>query len=355
MKQKLIFPSSHSALVSLNRWLKQPAQSSRRIFILVDEQTGQHCLPSFVASVPALVGAEFFEVPSGEEAKDIAIASQLWQSLLESGADRSSLLINLGGGCVSDLGGFVASTFMRGIGYVNVPTSLIAMADAAIGGKTALNLNGVKNMAGTFCLPQGIYFHPEFLGSLPDREWESGLFEVAKTLLLSDGDMLSDLESAVCVGTPLRDLPMDRWIRQCAEFKAAVVAADPNERSVRRILNLGHTFGHAVESFSLARNGNLSHGFAVGIGLWCALYLSVKKLGLNPSLLDKYGSLLHSLVEVPHFSLRDTEELLSFMRQDKKNRDGSILCVLLQDIGLPVIDVCVSEPEIRDAFLQVGK
>lgn len=348
---KTILPSHQSPLSRLNRTLAGKSYRDVRYFILVDENTYNHCLPQLVAQVTPLQKAEFMEVPIGEDCKDIAIATQLWETLLESGADRDSVLVNLGGGCVSDLGGFVASGYKRGIRYINVPTTLIGMVDAAIGGKTALNLNGYKNQIGFFNPPNIVCVNPSFLDTLPDEELFNGVFEMLKTMIIGAPDQYEQLCDMLLGGT--LDLKPD-MIAACAEIKTAVVKQDPTDKGIRHILNLGHTFGHAIESFSHQTGRHYGHGTAVGIGMVCALYLSVKKLGLPQSCLDRYRSVATKLIELPHYTLRDTETLLSFMRQDKKNADGEIRCVLLKEVGAPVIDLAVDESEIRDALLKIS-
>ncbi len=355
MKTKLLFPSRISSLAKLNRLLSGDLYSSARFFIIVDENTYNHCLPILVSSVSALQNAEFFEVPVGEEAKSLEVASQLWGALLDSGADRNSVIVNLGGGCVSDIGGFVAAGFKRGIRYINIPTSLIGMIDAAIGGKTAVNMENNKNQVGFFHQPDAVCIHPEFLNTLSDVDMKCGIFEMAKTLMLSDAEAFDETVSAVVSrNETLLDI-ISKYIPQCVGFKSSVVAADPKEASIRKILNFGHTFGHAIESFLMETGRPLPHGAAVGIGLKCELYLSVKKLGMSKKVYDTYCGLLHFLVNVPKFSLHDTERILSYMRKDKKNSNNQILSVLLQEIGVPVIDVAIDENEVRDALLQVHK
>lgn len=348
---KLLIASRCSAFGKLSRTLEGKAYQNARYFILVDENTYNHCLPQLVAQVEPLQKAEFMEVPIGEECKDIAIATQLWETLLESRADRDSVLVNLGGGCVSDLGGFVASGYKRGMRYINVPTTLIGMVDAAIGGKTALNLNGYKNQIGFFNPPDIVCLNPSFLDTLPDEELFNGVFEMLKTMMIGAPDQYEQLCDMLLGGT--LDLKPD-MIAACAEIKTAVVKQDPTDKGIRHILNLGHTFGHAIESFSHQTDKPYRHGKAIGIGMVCALYLSVKKLGLPQACLDHYRSVATKLIELPHYTLRDTEALLSFMRQDKKNADGEIRCVLLKELGAPVIDLAVDENEIRDTLLKIS-
>lgn len=355
MKSNILYPSRISSLAKLNRLLMSETYSDAKFFILVDENTYNKCLPLLISKVSALENADFFEVPVGEEAKSLEVAAQLWGALLDSGADRNSVILNLGGGCVSDIGGFVAAGFKRGIRYINIPTTLVGMIDASIGGKTAVNVENAKNQVGFFRQPDAVCIYPDFLDTLSDLELVSGALEMAKTLLLSDEKAFVNLANSIfgCVKYPLDEIK--KYIVQCVDFKQSVVAADPYDKSIRKMLNLGHTFGHAIESYMLEKNSAVTHGIAVGIGLECALYLSTMKLGLSKDIYTLFKQMLHHIVDLERFTLADTEHILSYMRQDKKNCDGLILCVLLQEVGAPVIDVAIDENEIRDALLKFGK
>ena len=343
-----------SPLARLNQMLGSRAYNNSRFFILVDKNTYSNCLPLLISKVSRLQEAEFFEVPAGEEAKSIEIASQLWFSLLDSQADRHSVIVNLGGGSVSDLGGFVAAGYKRGIRYINIPTSLIGMADAAIGGKTGINLADCKNSVGFFHNPDITCIEPDFLETLPHHELLSGIFELLKTLIISSPKLYTQFCDKLSGGTiNLTDLP----ISHCVQFKQAVAKTDPKEAGIRLILNFGHTFGHAIESFSHQQSKPYSHGISVGLGMLCALYLSTKKTGLPESVLTAYLQLLQTLLpnQMPVYSLADTEQILSFMRNDKKNANDEILCVLLQEPGAPIINVSITENEVRDTLLSLFK
>lgn len=344
---RILFSPQRSALTSLSRMLQGAAYRNARYFILVDANTFTHCLPPLVAAVPPLQEAEFIELPVGEATKELSIAEQVWTSLLESGADADSVIVNLGGGSVSDLGGFVAAGYQRGIRYINVPTTLLAMVDAAIGGKTAVNLQGVKNKVGFFYPPVAVCIEPCFLDTLPEAEWLSGRFELLKCQLLG-GDSLSDIPW----DTPLQESAVSSLIGDCARFKAAVCRNDPRDKGLRRMLNFGHTFGHALESFMAQRATPIPHGVAVAWGMWFELQLSVRRVGCDEALLHRYGQLVRGTFSVPQLTLRDTESILPFMRHDKKNADGTVRCVLLKEPGCPVIDVPLDEMEIRDVLLK---
>lgn len=347
---RIFFSSYRPTLSGLNRMLQGESFRYSHFFILLDTNTFTHCLPHLVAAVPVLQNAEFIELPVGEESKSLDIAKQIWVSLMESGADADSVIINLGGGCVSDIGGFVAAGYLRGIRYINIPTTLLAMIDAAIGGKTAVNLQGVKNQVGFFYQPIAVCIDPRFLDTLPFDEWLSGRFELLKCQLLG-GDALS----AVPWDTPLQSAFPKELIGDCARFKAAVCRSDLHDKGIRRMLNFGHTFGHALESFMKQKGTPITHGMAVAWGMWFELQLSVRKIGCEETLLHRYEQLVQGLMSMPRIELRDTETILSFMRHDKKNSEGLIKCVLLKEPGTPIIDVPLDEMEIRSTLLKFKK
>ena len=335
----------YGGLAALSRELQREAWAGAHYVILVDENTFNHCLPRLIGNVEALQEAEFVEVPAGEECKSLEVAAQVWQTLLEGGADRDTVLVCLGGGAVCDLGGFVAAGYKRGIRHILVPTTLLAMTDAAIGGKTAIDLGGVKNSIGHFYPAALTVIDADFQETLPLQEIHCGVMEMVKTAAVTDPTLYERLLQAP-EGRPMAK----QDIVAVGRIKNRVVKADPYDRSIRKILNFGHTFGHAVELHS-----QLPHGLAVGVGMAAAMYLSVKKLGLSDKVYRDYLQWLQHYVKMPHCTLRDTEQMLPLMHQDKKNTAGTLRCVLLQEIGAPAIDVEVSDNEVRDALLTVTK
>lgn len=335
----------YGGLRALERELAKEEWQGVKYVILLDENTFQCCLPQLVSRVEALQEAEFVEVPVGEECKNLEVAAQVWQTLLEGEADRQTVIVNLGGGSVCDLGGFVAAGYKRGIRHINVPTSLLAMVDAAIGGKTAVDFGGVKNSIGHFYPAALTVIEPAFLDTLPQDEMLNGRMEMVKTAAVTDSDLYAQLLADSDVGDVGR-----RQVVDVARIKARVVKVDPYDHSIRRILNFGHTFGHAIEVYS-----GLPHGLAVGVGMLVAMYLSVKKIGLAEEVFQDYAGWLRQFVEVPHYTLRDIEQMLPLMHQDKKNIAGALRCVLLQSPGAAVIDVDITDNEVRDALLTVTK
>ena len=335
----------YGGLRALAHTLAKEEWRDAKYIILLDENTFQHCLPRLIVCVEALEEAEFIEVPAGEECKSLEVAAQVWQTLLEGGADRSTVLVNLGGGAICDLGGFVAAGYKRGIRHINIPTTLLAMVDAAIGGKTAINLGGVKNSIGHFYPAALTVIEPGFQETISLEAIHCGVMEMVKTAAVTDPVLYCRLTSRY-----YDEEPSDSNVLAVVRLKSRVVKADPCDQGVRKILNFGHTFGHAIEVYS-----QLSHGLAVGIGMKVAMYLSTKKVGLSEEVYKSYSDWLRDYVEVPHYSLRDIEQILPLMHQDKKNADGELRCVLLQEPGAAVIDVAVSDNEVRDAFLHLLK
>ena len=294
-----------------------------KTFLLVDSNT-VNCLSVFVPKLAQLdADFEVLEVPPGEESKSLEVAANLWSVLLEYGADRNSLIINVSGGVVCDLGAFIASTYKRGIPFVNVPTSLLAMVDASVGGKNGINFEGLKNQLGTFTQPNFVLIDPDFLATLPQEEWESGHAEMLKHALLS-GTRWSELLALETATLTLHD------IEQSVAFKAEIVKEDFKENGKRKILNLGHTTGHAWESYAAVSGNPCTHGAAVIQGLHVALMLS----GLQ----DEQSALAqrYPWQGVAEEALRPLWER---QLQDKKNTHGEVRYVLLEHSGRPVWDI----------------
>ena len=335
----------YGGLRALQRELSKAEWLDAKYTIIVDENTFQHCLPLLIGSVEPLQEADFIEVPVGEECKSLEVVSQVWQTLLEGEADRQHVIVNLGGGSVCDLGGFVAAGYKRGIRHIHVPTTLLGMVDAAIGGKTAIDFGGVKNSIGHFYPAVFTVIDPTFLKTLPQEELLNGQMEMVKTAAVTDPELYKKIISIFNFQFSI--------IKEVSRIKSRVVKADPYDHSIRKILNFGHTFGHAIEVYR-----GLPHGVAVGIGMKAAMYLSTKKLGLQEEVYTTYSHWLKEQLSrftfhLSPFTLKDIEQMLPLLHQDKKNTAGSLRCVLLQELGAPVIDVEVSDNEVRDAFLKL--
>ncbi len=335
-------------LVSLNRALRSKSFDGARFFILTDANTVDLCLPTLISSVAALDECAFFELPEGEACKDIGVAQDLWLQLMDCHADRNAVIINLGGGALCDLGGFVAASYKRGIRFVNVPTTLLAMVDAAVGGKTAINVGGVKNQVGFFHSPTIICINPAFLRTLPDKELQSGLFEIIKTYAVCDAGRCNKTLDKLACDELFVD---DELVCDCAMLKSTVAGEDFYDRGRRKILNFGHTLGHAIESVSLKHDDNpMSHGQAVGLGMAGAVWLSVRKTGLDRAVATDFVQRTATLFDDIDGLAAHYDEILDCMRADKKATSGTYNFVLLKDLGRPVVDVHVSESEALDAL-----
>ena len=319
-----------------------------KIFILVDSNTHSFCLSHFLTKLSTEIPVEVIEMEAGETHKNLETCTQIWNVLSELEADRKSLILNLGGGVVTDLGGFVASCFKRGIPYINIPTTLLAMVDASVGGKTGVDLGNLKNQIGVINNAQMVLIDSSYLKSLPAAEMRSGLAEILKHGLIQDEKYWNKLSA-------LKDLnleDLDDIIMESVNIKAAIVAQDPEEKNLRKTLNYGHTLGHAIESYFLthATKNRLLHGEAVAIGMILATHISVeltnfprkKMVQITQNILDMYGKI--------EFEAQDITTIIDLMKYDKKNEYGKINFVLLEDIGKPHIDCLVPNEIIHDAF-----
>jgi len=335
---------NQEAFKVLNRHLDEGAYS--KIFVLVDENTEAKCLPIFNQRINGNIDFKLLRITSGEENKTIETCMQVWNALSDSDADRKSLLINLGGGVLTDLGGFVASTFKRGIGFINIPTTLLAMVDASVGGKTGVDLGALKNQIGVINQPIMVLVAPEFLKTLDDRQLQSGFAEMLKHGLIKSASYWEELKE----NCDFRE--MDKLIYHSVGLKNEVVLKDPTEQNVRKILNFGHTLGHAIESYFLENKSKetLLHGEAIAIGMILEAYLSTKLTGLSDSVLSDITKVFVSRYKKVEFSDNDIEIIVSLLKFDKKNAHGNINFVLLKSIGETSIDEKVDPDLFVEAF-----
>lgn len=317
-----------------------------KIFVLTDETTLVKCWP-VVKNYFSLKDAKVITIGATDMHKDLDTMVHVWKSLGEGGASRHSCLINLGGGMVTDLGGFAAATFKRGINFINIPTTLLSMVDASVGGKTGINFGGLKNEIGVFCDSKFVILSTQFLQTLDAENICSGYAEMLKHGLISDERMWAELLSFDLAQPDLKQL--QRMVGESVAVKERIVAQDPHEHDIRKALNLGHTFGHAFESWALKRKPVL-HGYAVAYGLIPELWLSVVKTGFPTEKMrqtvnfikENYGSL--------PITCDDYDELIELMRHDKKNQDGIINFTLLGGIGDIRINQSATIDEIKEAF-----
>lgn len=317
------------------------------VYILLDENIREFCYPFLIGSCPAFSEAKIIQISSGENFKSIESCKIIWDELTQNQASRNSVLINLGGGVICDLGGFAASTFKRGIDFINIPTTLLSIVDASGGGKLGLDYQHLKNQVGLFNNPQAIFINPNFLRTLPKIELLSGFAEVIKHALVADKAYWEAIES-----TSVAQIKWIEVIKKSIEIKSKIVHKDPNEKNERKKLNFGHTIGHALESYSLTINTRMAllHGEAVAIGIIIESYLSYKKTGLSHQELDKITSYIKSLFKLVVFPKKSFNNLYKFMLNDKKNTKGEVNFTLLNSIGKSKIGISCKKEEIKDAF-----
>lgn len=338
---------NNAAIQGLEQELKKLKEAKRDLFLLVDTNTNKHCL----SVLKTLIGGQnfnpvVFEIPSGEEHKSLQTATELWTKLTKAGAGRDAVLLTLGGGVISDLGGFVAATYKRGIAVSHIPTTLLAMIDAAIGGKTGIDFMGYKNHIGSFYQPQYVFVIPEFLETLEQQQWLSGVGELLKYGFIKYPELLTS--GIFFTGNRGEVRAM---VELAAKAKLEIVAKDPLDSGIRKILNFGHTIGHAFESFALAKGRNLLHGEAVAAGILAELWLSVKYCELDVEVLENYKEQYFSLFQPFFISEEELTELIQFIQHDKKNSAKKLNFVLLKRPGLAFFDIAV-EPSDIDACLR---
>ncbi|MBD5287691.1 MAG: 3-dehydroquinate synthase [Bacteroides sp.] len=324
-----------------------------RLFLLSDSNVERDVFP-LVAGFLEKYNPERIILPPGEEYKNLDSLSLVWEAMGAGGGSRRSLLINLGGGVVTDLGGFAAACFKRGINFINAPTTLLAAVDAAVGGKTGVDFNGLKNEIGAFAPALQVILSTAPFASLPDSQLASGFAEIVKmTMISSPKDYTAILLESQKNGLNLRlaDFPMEKLLSFAVKEKARIVKEDPLESGLRKILNFGHTCGHAFETLLLRRGTPVPHGMAVAHGILVSLILSHIRLRTDSMLIHQYRNkiLSHLFPSLP-IGCDDTDELISLMAHDKKNSGGKITFILLSAIGSPVIDTDVPTDDIRAAL-----
>ncbi|TZF98528.1 3-dehydroquinate synthase (plasmid) [Chryseobacterium panacisoli] len=328
----------------LNTFLHE--KSFSKIFILVDENTHEYCLPILLGNMETDLGFEILEIEAGEEMKNIQTANQLWEILTEMQADRKALVINLGGGVITDMGGFVASTYKRGIQFINIPTTLLSMCDASIGGKTGIDLMHYKNMVGTFAFPEQIFIFPKFLETLPFKELRSGFAEMLKHGLIADKNHWDQL-------IQIRKLEAETvipHIQTSMNIKQDVVDKDFHEQNIRKTLNFGHTIGHAVESLCLQQGNPILHGEAVAMGMIAEAHLAY----LENLISEADASVIIENVQryYPYLDINDfkDEDITALLLNDKKNTDRKINFSLLSGIGSCTYDHQCSQENILESL-----
>ena len=336
-----------------------------KTFILCDETTAKLCLDTLQVErlsenrirLCKEIEAQLIVIPAGDDNKTIQSIASVWEALSQNGATRHSLLINIAGGMVTDLGGFAAASFKRGINFINIPTTLLSQVDASVGGKTGINFCGYKNEIGAFCDADTVIVSSEFLKTLDSENILSGYAEMLKHALLKDNEMLAEhlsfnFDSLLLVGESEGAYgKLQSMVAESIAVKQKVVTEDPHEKGIRKALNLGHTFGHAFESWAMRHNCSVLHGYAVAWGLICELYLSAKKCDFPTDKLHQVASFIKENYGKLGITCDDYPELLELMTHDKKNTSSSsINFTLLGNVGDIRINQTASKEEIEDAL-----
>ncbi|MCH5177902.1 MAG: 3-dehydroquinate synthase [Prevotellaceae bacterium] len=329
-----------------------------RLFVLTDATTHRLCLP-IVADLPCLRDARHIVIGCGDAEKTLQTLSDVWAQLSDGGGTRHSLMVNIGGGMLTDLGGFAASTFKRGIPYINLPTTLLAMVDASVGGKTGINFNGLKNEIGVFSTAESVLLDTAFLRTLDRQNLLSGYAEMLKHGLISNDtthlNELLTLEPCVTDNTDFC-IALSPLVATSVGVKQRIVEQDPHEHGLRKALNLGHTIGHAIESLALQSGRPMLHGYAVAFGLVCELYLSCVKCGFPTSTMRQTVRYVREHYGAPTFTCDDYPALFDLMTHDKKNTAGSINFTLLANVGELRLNQTATRDEIYESldFLREG-
>lgn len=345
MQDRILFSAPDSLKEDIDSLLSSVEYDN--LFVITDTNTLPLCFER-ISSCKAFIAARHITIGCGDENKTIETLANIWKNLTGRGATRKSLVVNVGGGMVTDIGGFAASTFKRGIRFVNIPTTLLAMVDASTGGKTGINFLGLKNEIGVFNRPLATVISPAFLSTLPEKEFYSGYAEMIKHSLLASE---SDWAELVSIDEPysMKDdfLP---FIEKSVNVKCRVTEEDPFEKGLRKALNLGHTVGHAFESFAMQKGNPVPHGFAVAWGLVCELFLSTVKKEFPVEKMRQAAVYIKEHFGTFSIECKDYDALYNLMLHDKKNTQNGVNFTLLSDIGQPELDNYISKEEINEAL-----
>ena len=332
---------------ALNKFIEENNYSN--IFILTDTHSNEYCLPKFLSFLAAEKTIEIIEIEPGESEKNINTCVEIWNILTELGGDRKSILINVGGGVITDIGGFVASAFKRGIDFIHIPTTLLAMVDASVGGKNGVDLGNLKNQIGVINVPKLVLVDTEYLATLPQNEMRSGLAEMLKHGLIFDTKYWAEFKDL----NESDFADFDTLIYRSTEIKNEIVMQDPTENGIRKALNFGHTLGHAIESYFLENKNKktLLHGEAIAIGMILESYISWQKklLSVEEYLEIKNG--INAIFEMVVFEEDDLKPILDLLIHDKKNEYGKIQFALLDGIGNIKINQEVENELIIKSFM----
>ncbi len=329
-------------LSSISKYLDTNTYS--KIFILVDDNTEKYCLHKIIGYLPENV--QIIRVASGEINKNLNTCQKIWKKLINNGADRYSLLINLGGGVVCDMGGFCAATYMRGIDFIQIPTTLLSMADASIGGKLGIDFNAYKNIVGLISDPEAVFVITDFLETLPYDQLRSGYAELLKHGLISDQKVWKQLS----VESDIVSLDYNSIITKSISIKKNITEQDPNEKGLRKILNFGHTIGHALESYWLESSTPLLHGEAIAIGMVAEAYISYSLGKISEEDLFEIRKSIINLYGHKRKYVKPIEKIISYLKSDKKNYGDNINMSLLDGIGSSYYDEKVTPKMIYQSL-----
>ncbi|CAM3848279.1 MULTISPECIES: 3-dehydroquinate synthase [Flavobacterium] len=302
-----------------------------KIFIIADENTSSHCLPRFLSLLATDVEIEIIELEAGEENKNIETCLQVWHSLTELGGDRKSIILNLGGGVITDIGGFIACTFKRGIDFINIPTTLLSMVDASIGGKNGVDLGNLKNQIGIIREPKAVIIDTQYLETLEGNQMRSGFAEMLKHGLIYDRTYWNKLKDTTALNTE----DLDDLIYESVLIKNKIVSEDISENGIRKALNYGHTLGHAIESYYLesSEKTSLLHGEAIAIGMILEAFISKEKGLISNEEYQEIKYVISDIYDFVEFNETDIKNCIDLLIYDKKNEFGTIQFALLEGIG----------------------
>ena len=340
-------------LADLKKLIHSYIGETEKNLMLTDTNTLSHCLPLVEDGKYLIDKSQIITLDPGEKEKNIGSLKYLWNKLHQNNASRSSLLINLGGGMITDIGGFAASTFKRGMRFVNVPTSLLGMVDAAIGGKTGANMGSAKNQLGTFALPEAVIICPVFLKTLPEEELISGYAEIVKIALAFDKELweqIKDIRVQKERSEQLIKILIGGILWQSIQIKVSTVQEDMHDRNIRQGLNFGHSIGHALEAFYQSKGKTLQHGFAVAAGMICEAYISTKLSSLKYRSFQEIEEYIHATFPSIEIKKNDIDDICIMLRHDKKNIRGNFRMSLLEAPGQIKVGMICPEEIIRESL-----
>lgn len=327
----------------INTFLKKHSYS--KLIIICDENSSEYCLPSLLFHCPKLNEAEIIELESGEENKTLETCANVWGALMDIQADRNSLIVNLGGGVITDLGGFIASTFKRGIHFVNIPTTLLSMVDASVGGKNGIDFNGVKNIIGCVAEPKALFINPDFIETQSERQIRNGFAEIIKIALIADSAFWKELKKG-------KQFFSEKIITKAIELKNNIVKKDLHEEDLRKSLNFGHSIGHALESAFLSQKKDILHGEAIAAGMIIESYLAFAQKRITKKECEEIVNYIRSVY--PKIKITKEIKVLmdEYIKHDKKNEGTNLCFALPKNIGQYELSCNITKEEIEQALAQ---